>query len=80
MMSAVRCRSTILKMTTYSVNAMDKKESKDVYSALHELGIPFTEIMHEPVFPVSDAQTLEPNFLWQFVVLSGTFHSVLNIF
>lgn len=63
MMSAVRCRSTILKMTTYSVNAMDKKESKDVYSALHELGIPFTEIMHEPVFSVSDAQTIKSRIM-----------------
>ena len=26
------------------------------------------------------SQTLEPNFLWCFVVLSGTFRSVLNIF
>ena len=30
--------------------------------------------------PASCSQTLEPNFLWCFVVLSGTFRSVLNIF
>ena len=42
---------------------MDKKESKDVYSALHELWIPFTEIMHEPVFSVSDAQTIKSRIM-----------------